>query len=59
VVGEKCFGRWFEVSLHPNGDIGWLVLVVLRGLSSSLNHSGRQMLELNSQRLFSFEHEGG
>jgi hypothetical protein len=31
VVGEKCFGRWFEVSLHLDGDVGWLVLVALQG----------------------------
>jgi hypothetical protein len=29
VVGEKRFGWWFEVSLRPDGDIGWLILVAL------------------------------
>jgi hypothetical protein len=59
VVGGKCFGRWFEVGLHLGGDIGWLLLVVLRGLSSGLTHGGHQMLGLNSRRLLSPEHEGG
>jgi hypothetical protein len=44
VVGEKCFGQWFEVNLRPNGDVGWLILVALQGLSLSLNHGGHQML---------------
>jgi hypothetical protein len=43
VVGENCFGQWFEVSLRPDGDVGWLVLVALLGLSSSLTHGGRKM----------------
>jgi hypothetical protein len=29
VVAEKCFGQWFEVSLLPDGHVGWLVLVAL------------------------------
>jgi hypothetical protein len=55
VVGEKCFGRWFEVSFHPDGDVGWLILVALRGLSSCLDHGGHQMLGLYIRRLFSPE----
>jgi hypothetical protein len=31
VVGEKYFGQWFEVGLHPDGDVGWLGLVALGG----------------------------
>jgi hypothetical protein len=48
VAGEKCFGWWFQVSFRPGGDIGWLVLVALQGLSSGLTHGGHQMLGLNS-----------
>jgi hypothetical protein len=59
VVGEKCFGRRFEVSLCLGEVVGWLVLVPLRGLSSSLTHGGRQMLGLNSRRLLIPEHEDG
>jgi hypothetical protein len=59
VVGEKYFGRWFEVSLRLDGDVGWLILVALRGLSLSLTHGGSQVLELNSRRLLSHEHENG
>jgi hypothetical protein len=29
MVGGKYLGRWFEVSLRPDGDVGWLVLVAL------------------------------
>jgi hypothetical protein len=59
VVGGKCFDRWFEVGLHPGGDVGWLILVALPGLSSGLTHGGHQILELNSPRLLSPEHKGG
>jgi hypothetical protein len=31
MVGGKCLGRWFEASLRPDGNVGWLVLVALRG----------------------------
>jgi hypothetical protein len=31
MVGGKYLGRWFEASLHPDGDVGWQVLVALRG----------------------------
>jgi hypothetical protein len=59
VVGEKCFGRRFEVSLHSGGDVCWPVLVALRGLYLGLTHGGHQMFGLNSRRLLSPEQEGG
>jgi hypothetical protein len=47
--GVAGFGRRFGVSLHLDGDVDWSVLVALSGLSSDLEHSGRQILGLNSQ----------
>jgi hypothetical protein len=29
VVGGECLGQWFEVSLCPDGDVGWVVFVAL------------------------------
>jgi hypothetical protein len=60
VDGEKGFGfgQWFGVSLRPGGDVGWLILVASRGLSSELEHGGRQLLGPNSWGLSGPRHKG-
>jgi hypothetical protein len=40
----NCSGWSFRVSLHLDGDVGWVILVALSGLSSCLEHDGRQMM---------------
>jgi hypothetical protein len=42
--GGFGFDRRFVWSLRLGGDVGWFFSVASSGLSSGLEHSGRQML---------------
>jgi hypothetical protein len=55
--GGFGFGQRFDWSIPLGRDVGWFFSVASSGLSSILEHDGRQMLESNSRRLLDLEHE--
>jgi hypothetical protein len=54
--GGFGFHQRFVWSLRLGEDIGWFFLVASSGLSSGLEHGGRQMLGLNNRGLLDPEH---